>query len=54
MDKLDIILVLVIMIFVAVSYDHYMRYHKREGEEYQPIYDTISGAVNNPTYFGEI
>lgn len=53
MDQLDVILVLTIMIFVAVSYDHYMRYHKKE-EEYEPIYDTISGAVDNPTYYGEV
>ena len=53
MDQLDVILVLVIMIILMTSYDHYKRYHKKDDEDYQPIYDTISGAVSNPTYYGE-
>ena len=52
MDRIDIILVLVLMIFGVVGYDHVVKYHKRS-EVYQPIYDTISAQVDNPQYFGE-
>lgn len=52
MDKVDVILVvLVLLVFLMVSYDHLVRYHKRL-EVYNPIYDTISGQVDNPQYFG--